>query len=578
MKPHPFPLRRSGLLALFFLLLCAFPALSEARDDPSPTPTPTPTPPASATAENSPVVRTSQGDITRRELDRFLLALPVDQRDALLTDGQPGRDALEALVVSGALLDRAYREGLDRTPSFQARERLARLSIAAAGCLRTLSGDAESPDVDTLLAEYQRRQDEFRLPERREVYHLFLAGNTAAVEQRLLSLRQQVLDGENFPNLARQHSESETRHRRGKLAPGLVTRETLPTELAELVFALPERTPSQPFMTSHGGHLFWVGIALPAQAMSFETVRPRLLEQWRARQTLALYRKLEIPESLWRPDRAIGAGVARGVETGDSDIVLATLQDGPLTLAELQAGIRSGNVETQGNPRSLSLLQSLQKVRLEDALYAACDKRELVDDAKVDGELEVWRNTHLEALQREQAMMAIAAEDPGALRDFHASNSGYFSDSPRWALHRLSLPIDDNAVALFQRLDFATGSEPPGLPDLAEAHGGQLQLLPPMSARELSAIWPELPERVSGYRAGERLPPIRTGDTISVFQVESFHPPQSAAFDEVERAVTRLYARQHAGQLYAVLRQRLLEQLDFTPLTGIGASSADDEP
>jgi peptidyl-prolyl cis-trans isomerase D len=118
-----------------------------------------------------------------------------------------------------------------------------------------------------LKSAYDQRQDEFVLPERRDVQQILTSseGQAKAAEAALGA-------GKNWTEVARTIAGQDPQ----TVDLGLMKRDDLPTQLAQVVFALPLDKPSQPVKSPLGWHILRVVKIVPPTTQSFDEVRAKL--------------------------------------------------------------------------------------------------------------------------------------------------------------------------------------------------------------------------------------------------------------------------------------------------------------
>lgn len=199
----------------------------------------------------------------------------------------------------------------------------------------TVAGEIELSD-DDIYAEYEDRIAEFEQPERRSVVQVLSTDETV-----ILGLVSNVAGGQDFDAASSEAAEA------GALVSQFddVTRNGVPAEAAEVLFATPEGAVSEPVKTAFGWHVFKVKEVKPGGAPSFEEVRPALLADMTA--DIAI-------DSLYGL-----AGVIEDTLAGDGSLEDAADAVGvaPITIAAVDGAGRGKDGE-----KSLTDLVSAEKV------------------------------------------------------------------------------------------------------------------------------------------------------------------------------------------------------------------------
>lgn len=129
-----------------------------------------------------------------------------------------------------------------------------------------VSKDIEIPEAK-LKEEYDQRQDELQVPERREVEQIL-----APSEEKAKEAQQALADGKDWREVATTIAGQDA----ATIDLGLLKREEMPTALGNAAFELPEDKPSEPVKTPLGWHILRVVKIEPPVTQSFEQAKPKL--------------------------------------------------------------------------------------------------------------------------------------------------------------------------------------------------------------------------------------------------------------------------------------------------------------
>ncbi len=146
--------------------------------------------------------------------------------------------------------------------------------------------DIKLNDAD-LRSHYTRIRAKYARKESVAVNQIFLKLSPDAKEEqieasrkRLEALRERVMKGEKFTELAKAHSEGPGAKRGGEL--GVFGRGQMLPELEKVAYALKKGEVSQPVKTSFGMHLLWVRDKVLPGEKPFEEVRKQVEEDLRS--------------------------------------------------------------------------------------------------------------------------------------------------------------------------------------------------------------------------------------------------------------------------------------------------------
>ncbi|AGA34369.1 Peptidyl-prolyl cis-trans isomerase ppiD [Thioalkalivibrio nitratireducens DSM 14787] len=211
-------------------------------------------------------------------------------------------------VVDDAAIESYYRENPERfTTEEQLQVAYLRLDPVAleAGIAVT---EQEIRD------HYEVNAQRYAEPELRRVRQVLIERDTEDAEARIRELRERLDQGEDFSDLAREHSQDRLSADRGGDI-GQVARGDLDSVLETVIFSLPAGLVSQPVQTRLGWHVVEVTEIQPSRPRPFGEVRDEVerdLRDRRAEQRQIrvlddlLAQSFEYPDSLGPASRATG--------------------------------------------------------------------------------------------------------------------------------------------------------------------------------------------------------------------------------------------------------------------------------
>ncbi|MCY4221610.1 MAG: SurA N-terminal domain-containing protein [Thiotrichales bacterium] len=197
-------------------------------------------------------------------------------------------------------------------------------------------------DDDELRALFDSEPDRFVTPEKREVSHILLSvpsdageDEVAGMRERLAALKERLVAGESFEDLARENSDDPGSAADGGTL-GFIERGMMVPEFEAAAFALSPGEVSEPVRTNFGWHLVKVTSVQQSGNVTFEEVRNQVLAQYQAREAERIYAErvetlanvtYEHPESLVVGARELGLSVretSRVTRDGQSDDPIAS--------------------------------------------------------------------------------------------------------------------------------------------------------------------------------------------------------------------------------------------------------------
>lgn len=310
------------------------------------------------------VNRTSpaQYEADRREQMRTQIVAQMLADSALVTDAEareyrtlkdqtrdvryfvvPGGHFFDPEAVTEEEIEAGYQESLDRYVAPE-RVRVSYLELRLDGM-----DDGMSLSEEAIAAYYEAHALDFMAPELRKLRQIFLKGEESdALAQEF---HQRLQEGEDFSELAREHSQDELSRVRGGEV-GWVAVEDLPEDLGVLVFSLEPGKVSEPIKTERGNYLIDVQELEPSRLRPLEEVRDQVIE--RARRADLESRYAAAAEELGllayeNPESLAAAAEHLGMDVKGTDLVpLTALPEGVLSQSAVLEALRRDEVLREG--------------------------------------------------------------------------------------------------------------------------------------------------------------------------------------------------------------------------------------
>lgn len=511
--------------------------------------------------------------VTAAELEARILELPPGERrpedgDFAVWYQQLARElAMERILAAEARL-----EGLAEDPATQrAIDELVDEALAVAFLERRLPPPSPVTEED-VQALYEERKATMARPAQRMVLHLFKRRDPGMESQQirgdLLALRRRILDGESFTLLARQHSQSETRHRDGVM--GVFRRGQLDPKLERLLFDLPVKVPSEPVMTPQGGHLFWVEMAIEERNFELVDVQRSLAEEIRRDRRNAAIDALtpdyQLPAGSYLPEARDLWVLSR---SGDPQALVMRVGDFELRFGELterlQAATEGGDPWQERARRLVAWLERRERL-VEAARGEGFDQQ-----PELAARLERLRRAELAGRLARQRMLAEVGRREEALRAAYENNRSRYSEPLRLRLDRLRVPIGDPRETLrrMARLEGAVDELSAGeleLAALAAELGGSVEPMAWMTFEQLRAQLPRVAELVAPLAEGGVTPPFRSVEDLEILSVRERREPAPLPFEAARAAVAEDYLEQHGQEVYRQMSDEMLRARSYRPL------------
>ncbi len=157
----------------------------------------------------------------------------------------------------------------------------AQVSLEFINFTPALMADENAVTVEDIKAYYDVNQAKFSEEEQVKARHILLMAEPDApksendkILSRIQDIAGQIKTVEDFAKMAQQYGQDGTKNSGGDL--GWFGKSQMVQEFADVAFALPENTLSEPVRTQFGYHLIWVDDKKEGRQIPFEEVKDRI--------------------------------------------------------------------------------------------------------------------------------------------------------------------------------------------------------------------------------------------------------------------------------------------------------------
>ena len=224
--------------------------------------------------------------VTSAEVDQWLRIQNETRRVALVNiDSAPYRNPDE---VTDEEIETFYAEN---TQQFMRDERVTIEYVELDS--REMIDDVEVEEEE-LRQRYEAVQARYMTPERRRAAHILITEDDrdgAAARELVWGLHQRIVEGEDFAELAAEHSDDPGSSGEGGDL-GWIEPDVMVEEFEDALYALETGEVSEPVETEFGWHLIRLVEIDPPRGMAFEEARPEILEELLEEQADDLYFEL----------------------------------------------------------------------------------------------------------------------------------------------------------------------------------------------------------------------------------------------------------------------------------------------
>lgn len=527
------------------------------------------------------------GEITRDEVDAAIVALPPKERNQLNAETLDRyRELVRSLALDEILLADAETSGYSSSEEYTAELETMYRQVFVHQALLDSPPPFDEPTEAEIRERYEASRQQIGEPEQRYTTTIFRrlapGQDPAPVVEELDAIRQQVLDGESFTVLAREHSESESRHLDGAI--GWVRRGAVTPDLEEIVFGLEEGVPSRPIVTPEGVHLFYVETVLAGEVPRLEVVRNEIRQTIRQeRRALAIQemvQAVEPPADAFVPDRTEVRELLRAT---DPTTTLLKIDDDELSLGELRGQVdrEQRRVDGDDRPRSEIALAIYNGIRQRELLFHHFRSEGRTLDPQIRRRFDRQAETFL--VQRYSAHLIEQELDRRSdeLAEFHELHKNRFVTLLELRLEALVVPHGDapgRVMATLERERPRLTAGETTLEALAPELGGEIQVSDWVDINSLSAFRAKAAYFAPAIPTGGFSPPYNTGRSIEIFQVLERREPRPLSFESAREQVREAYLQRHGQALYEEMVERRLDDASFEIIDSHLAELASGRP
>lgn len=501
-------------------------------------------------------------DVARRiALEELILREIPDLRNAVALQGDP----------PGALVRKAYASTWRR---WYAEE---------------TAGQITESDI---LIFYETHRDRFRQRGSVELWNIFRRhdqrNREEDTEAELSELKARIERGASFEEIARDHSQSETRTRGGLV--GDVKRGQLPPDLEAIVFELDAGEISEPVSVAGGAVIFQVRRMTEGGDLPLESVRDRVAGQIaadrRAATVAEIVKGVDVPQGSIVLSRKALTEALDGEDPGSQ---VLTVYDTMMTVGELRERERMAlgiRVSDLGGVRREALWNSYVTMKNGALLGAALVEEAEAGLRKAAEAAALEQGARLIVLEVLQAEAESGPVDEAALRRHFDENRDRFRVPLHLELQMCEAQFGDDPVQRFAAMDDACKELAAGSVELGgvcSGFGGRMTNLGWATPQELGrTLHSKALSLVRALDVGGYTVPFQQSGSIIIVELLDRRPPREMSYDEAREQLAREVAEvQQRNALRRAADERLRAagfRFDRERVRAILASSSSPPP
>jgi parvulin-like peptidyl-prolyl isomerase len=533
------------------------------------------------------VARSDLGEVTRQELDTYILEQPEARQRPGSDDTLSGwrRSMVESLLVDRALDVDVEQAAVTAMTNQQQVDEARRRVLLAAFEAETIDKHVRVEAAE-VRSYYDENPDQVGHPEQIRLRHIFRrvardapAEVWEAKRSEMEALLERLRSGAHFGALARQYSDSETASLDGLI--GRLSRGAIDPRTEELVWNLDEGEISEVYETPVGFHIFRLDNHLPAEHQPFEEVKGQLEKRLQNEERERLVRET-FAELLAESNAGFHPELLAGDGPVDPNAVLFVLGDDVITGASVEAYRQRTPFVTLRIVPADAWLEEQARTRL--FLWKA-EQTGLASRPEVARELEAAGRDVLrrQALERRVHDHIVALDAEGKLRRHYDEHAMRFQLPKKVHLRLVEVTFKEQEppYPVRERLERLVREIREGRRDMAEV-ARELSDDPSASAGgdvgwimlDGVGIWagPTAQKAVAGLAVGELSEPLLverydqstltySREGYVIIRKEGEDEPEPLTFEDAWFQVADSYREVHRDQLMANVRREILKSI-----------------
>ena len=414
---------------------------------------------------------------------------------------------------------------------------------------------------EDFMAFYKSNIDQYVLPEKRYVYHIYKSkSNSNKAQLELGSLRERVIQGENFKLLAAEFSDSETRHNKGLL--GIMKQGMMSKDFDSVVFALEKNSPSEVISTADGYHLFFVSDILKAKTYEYSQVKniikKELLEKYAINNLKEKALLLPVPVPF---ERLTFVELNQINLSKNPRKVILKVGHYELTIRQYMHELNEARKKFRQKLNKDFPEKLLENIAYTEIIYQHMSSQNTI--LNQDKLLQAHKQQLLVSEYTNVRMRAYLNNNTAVIVNYFEKNHMRFASAVKVNIQRLVIPKLDNEnimpilEASIEQLDNNSLT----FEQLAQTYNGKLQNMGWKNSAQLASIDPKILKYAFVLNENEYSPPYTNEKFYSVLRLIKRKEPIEQSLSVVREQVINEYIKSHSADIYTEISKDLLKDV-----------------
>ena len=510
---------------------------------------------------NNTIATYTDGNLTIEELKAYIIKQPISNRWSTTDPVEKYKAFISKAIIEKQMLNEAKLTGIEQSHQFKFTHRDEIKKHYTQQYLNSKNVHLSVNDED-IENYYQENISKYNLPEQRYVYHIFKSGLNQNAEPEITAIRKRVLAGENFKLLAKQLSDSESRHNDGFL--GKVKRGDFSTEFDDIVFNLELHTPSSVLKSKDGYHLFLITEKLKQKNFQIEEIKnlihKDILVQLAVEKTKEQALLLPRPEPFFIPDADEFDSILKGkspqatlYEIGNQKL---TVSEFVFLLQKLATKNHNLNIQEkaylffQEKAYSEIVYQYMLKENIEynqtDLLRSKADSLIIEEFSKI--KLKSYINKH-----------------PELIKEYFNKNRKRYTTPIKLNIQLLMIPITDeiNLMPMLEASREKLNNKEIILEELTDKYNGKILISGLMTTQQLAKLNKNIISFAADLEINRHSAPFTSNGHYNIIKLIDKISEKPNLLTVIREKVVNDYIKNYKSQIYIDMTRSYIDKLSI---------------
>ncbi len=500
------------------------------------------------------------GHVKLQQIEDYIIKLPANARWAESQADEWLRGIINKVITHEKFLEEALLIAADQEPKYKDMVHNIMRNAYSQQYLEGFDKDNGLVEED-LKAYYKNNIDQYVLPEKRYVYHIYKSkSNNNQAKSQLQSLRKRAIQGENFKLLAEEFSDSETRHNNGLL--GILQKGNMSKDFDSVVFALEKNTPSEVISTVDGYHLFFVSDILQAKTYEYSQVKNIIKKELIENHAINNLKEKALLLPVPAPFEQLAYAELMQINLSKNPRkVILRVGDYELTIGQYMYELNEARKKYKQNLSKDFPEKLLENIAYTEIIYQHMNSQSII--LHQDKLIRAHKERLLVSEYTNTRLRAYLNNNTHIITDYFEKNRMRFASLAKVNIQRLLIPKleNGNIMSILESNIEELDSKKLTFEQLAQTYNGRIQSLGWKNSAQLASIDPKILKYAFVLNEDEHSPPYTNKSFYSILKLIKRKEPVEQPLAVVREQVINEYIKNHSAEIYTEISKDLLKDV-----------------